>query len=79
MYSFDGKDGQFPFAGLLRDSAGNFYGTTVEGGDFTCFSLGCGTVFKLSKTGKESVLYEFTGDPDGFFSEALLVGAAGNL
>jgi uncharacterized repeat protein (TIGR03803 family) len=80
IYSFSGKNGQYPFAGLYQDSAGDFYGTTEEGGDFTCFSQGCGTVFKLSKTGKETLLYSFTGDPDGSFPEALLVGdAAGNL
>jgi uncharacterized repeat protein (TIGR03803 family) len=80
IYSFNGKNGMEPAAGLLRDAAGNFYGTTVEGGDTACFELGCGTVFKLSSTGKETVLYEFTGGSDGFFPESLLVGdAEGNL
>jgi uncharacterized repeat protein (TIGR03803 family) len=80
IYSFNGENGMGPAAGLFRDAAGDFYGTTIEGGDTACFELGCGTVFKLSGTGKETVLYEFTGGSDGFFPRALLVGdAAGNL
>ena len=30
VFSFSGKDGTFPAAGLFRDSAGNLYGTTVR-------------------------------------------------
>lgn len=80
VYRFSGKNGMEPEAGLFRDAAGDLYGTTFLGGDLTCYSLGCGTVYKLSKTGKESVLYEFGGDTDGFFPNALLVAdAGGNL
>ena len=80
LHSFNGKNGEYPFAGLYRDLAGNLYGTTVEGGDTTCFSLGCGTVFKLNGAGREALLYSFTGSPDGEMPEALLVGdAGGNL
>ncbi len=82
LHSFSGKNGQYPYAGLLRDSAGNLYGTTVEGGT-RCYGMGfpgCGTVFKLNKTGKETLLYSFAGIPDAYFPEALLVGdAAGDL
>jgi uncharacterized repeat protein (TIGR03803 family) len=81
LYSFEGSNGMHPSAGLLRDATGNLYGTTYFGGDFACYEYGCGTVFKLSSTGKETVLYRFTGgNSDGFFSDALLVeDAAGNL
>ena len=52
----------------------------MYGGYTTCVSFGCGTVFKLDKTGKETLLYKFTGYPDGYLPEALLVGdASGNL
>lgn len=62
LYSFTGgADGGKPFAGLIRDEDGNLYGTTDEGG-----SYGAGTVFKLDRYGKESVLYSFTGRADGF-------------
>jgi uncharacterized repeat protein (TIGR03803 family) len=80
LHSFNGKNGRQPMAGLLRDAAGNLYGTTVEGGDMTCFSQGCGTVFKLDTTGTETVLHKFSGSPDGEMPEALLVkDAAGDL
>jgi uncharacterized repeat protein (TIGR03803 family) len=80
LYSFTGgADGGLPLAGLVRDEAGNFYGTTFFGGASAC---GCGTVFKLDPTtGKETVLYSFTGYPvDGATPEAGLVrDRVGNL
>lgn len=81
LHSFKGPpDASHPDAGLLRDGAGNLYGTTVYGGYTTCVSFGCGTVFKLDKAGKQTFLYKFTGYPDGYFPEALLVeDASGNL
>jgi hypothetical protein len=41
LYSFDYTDGGYPEAGVIRDSAGNLYGTTYQGG-----ATGLGTVFK---------------------------------
>jgi uncharacterized repeat protein (TIGR03803 family) len=81
LYSFTGRaDGGQPVAGLIRDSAGNLYGTTARGGaESSACSGPCGVVFKLSPTGTETVLYSFTG-PDGFSPTAGLVrDAAGNL
>jgi uncharacterized repeat protein (TIGR03803 family) len=64
LHSFTGEtDGAFPYAGLVQDSEGNFYGTTLSGEG----KSGLGTVFELSKTGKETVLYTFTGGADGAF------------
>jgi uncharacterized repeat protein (TIGR03803 family) len=82
LHSFKGGNGMEPAAGLLRDKAGNLFGTTVAGGDMNCNPpYGCGTVFKLDKTGtKETALHRFTGTPDGFFPESLLIeDKAGNL
>ncbi len=81
LYSFTGgADGVYPVAGVIADSAGNLYGTTQYGGGVSCFGGGCGTVFKLDKTGKETVLYSFTGGADGAAPVAGLVrDAAGNL
>jgi uncharacterized repeat protein (TIGR03803 family) len=55
-----GSDGQTPFAGLIQGSDGNFYGTTYFGG-----SNGFGTVFKVTPSGTETVLYSFAGGSDG--------------
>jgi uncharacterized repeat protein (TIGR03803 family) len=78
LHNFKGSgygDGVNPRAGLVRDAAGNLYGTTVGGG-----SLGYGTVFKVNKSGKETVLYSFAGGTDGIGPFARLVrDAAGNL
>jgi uncharacterized repeat protein (TIGR03803 family) len=61
LYNFTGgADGSLPYAGLVRDSAGNFYGTTYYGG-----ASGAGVVYELSAAGQESVLYSFTGGSDG--------------
>jgi uncharacterized repeat protein (TIGR03803 family) len=67
LYNFTGgAGGENPFAGLIRDSAGNFYGTTDSGGLLSgCGGFGCGVVFMLDVTGKEKVLYSFTGGADG--------------
>lgn len=81
-HSFKVTNGNGPGAGLLRDAAGNLFGTTLYGGDTTCNApYGCGTVFKLDKAGKkETVLHRFTGTPDGYFPEALLTSdKTGNL
>jgi len=77
LYSFAGTpDGDDPYAGLLRDKAGNLYGTTQYGG----INGGYGTVFKLDPKGKLSLLHSFAGTPDGVNPLAgLLMDAAGNL
>jgi uncharacterized repeat protein (TIGR03803 family) len=83
-FSFDGENGQYPSGGLLRDPAGNFYGTTEQGGDATdaCGGAqggGCGVAYRLTKAGKEE-LYRFQGTPDGYEPGALLTeDAAGNF
>jgi uncharacterized repeat protein (TIGR03803 family) len=77
-HNFNGANGETPFPGLLRDATGNLYGTTIYGGN-SCGSTGCGVVFKLDKTGKETVLHKFSG-PDGSSPVGPLVeDAGGNL
>lgn len=85
LYAFaGGSDGANPYSSLIRDRAGNLYGTTAEGGGNGCQQvalLGCGTVFKLAPNGTETVLYAFTGtNGDGDYPLAGVVqDKAGNL
>src|ERR1022692_4562657 len=61
LYTFtNGPDGYYPNAGVIRDSAGSLYGTTVWGG-----AGGAGVVYKLDTSGQETVLYGFPGATDG--------------
>jgi uncharacterized repeat protein (TIGR03803 family) len=58
------NDGQTPETTLLRDSSGNLYGTTYQGGNLSCSigdGVGCGVVFKLATSGNETILHEFAG------------------
>jgi uncharacterized repeat protein (TIGR03803 family) len=59
LHRFDDQDGAFPLAGLIEVN-GILYGTTDEGG-----TGGNGTVFELTTSGHEKVLYSFTGFADG--------------
>ncbi|HEY6290812.1 MAG TPA: choice-of-anchor tandem repeat GloVer-containing protein [Terriglobia bacterium] len=78
LHNFPGStgDGQRPHAGLVRDSAGNLYGTTLEGGE-----SGYGTIFELTSTGSEVVLHSFAKDASdgGSPQNSLVRDAAGNL
>jgi uncharacterized repeat protein (TIGR03803 family) len=76
LYSFTGgADGANPYAGVIRDSAGNLYGTTYSGG-----VSNAGVVFKVDPTGRQTVLYSFAGGTDGAHPQAgLIQDAAGTL
>jgi uncharacterized repeat protein (TIGR03803 family) len=69
-----------PQAALVQATDGNFYGTTLFGGTSTaCAGGGCGTVFKITPSGKLTTLHSFD-DTDGFYPQAALVQATnGNL
>ncbi len=79
LYSFGATqaDGSTPAAGLL-DVDGALYGTTAYGGT-QCGSYGCGTVFKVSTSGKERILYSFKGGNDGSTPAAGLIDVNGTL
>ena len=83
LHSFlnDGKDGTFPYGGLLFDGSGNLFGTTQTGGVFAY-----GTVFELMPKAKgvwkEKVLYSFdagNGKDAGGPLDGLIFDKAGNL
>ena len=76
-----GSDGASPSAGLIADSNGNLYGTTVWGG-----ASGYGTVFELTPlamafgTWREGVVHAFMARGDGVFPSAgLIADSNGNL
>jgi uncharacterized repeat protein (TIGR03803 family) len=62
LHRFTGQpsDGANPAAGLIRDSAGNFYGTTESGA-----TGNMGTVFEVTAAGDETVLYSFRSGAKG--------------
>jgi uncharacterized repeat protein (TIGR03803 family) len=85
LYTFVGiNDGLNPSGGLIRDAAGNLYGTT--GGDVSHLgrcnpnSINCGSVYKLDTSQTYKVLHRFEQFPDGALPDARLVmDAQGNL
>lgn len=81
VYAFKGqRDGGTPYSGVIVDKAGNLYGTTSEGGSKNCSGYGCGTVYRISPGGRESVLYAFQGGADGATPGGdLIEDEAGNL
>jgi uncharacterized repeat protein (TIGR03803 family) len=84
LHSFKGgKDGAQnqgqPELGLVMVN-GDLYGSASFGGVIGCDGdLGCGLVFKVTQSGKETVLYRFTGKADGAFPQDLITDKAGNL
>lgn len=75
IYSFaGGADGANPFADLI-DVNGTLYGTTRFGGGGPCSGMGsgCGTVYSVTPSGTEKVIYAFQGGDDGEDSVAHLL------
>src|SRR3974390_1964584 len=76
-------DGGWPEAAVVRDAAGNIYGTTFYGSLGTGCDIiynGCGVVFKLDSSGVETVLHIFSGAGDGWNPTGnLILDAAGDL
>jgi uncharacterized repeat protein (TIGR03803 family) len=75
LYSFmGGVDGASPMAAVIRDAAGNLYGTVDFGGTGES-----GAVFMLNAAGKEIVLYSFPGGVDGGYASGVIRDSAGNI
>jgi len=79
LYSFGKRssDGQEPKAALI-DVNGTLYGTTFAGGSIACAG-GCGIVFTITSSGKDTVLYRFGGGNDGANPGASLLAVKGVL
>jgi len=79
LYSFTGgADGGGPTIGVVRDSAGNLYGTTLSGGLAGCYK-GCGVTYKLDPSGQETVLHSFTDGTDGGPPAGVILGPGNSL
>jgi uncharacterized repeat protein (TIGR03803 family) len=84
LASFNGADGDAPFAGLTADAAGNLFGTTANGGlGFGTSAFPAGTVFEVAKNSggyasTPAALVTF--NADGRFPEgSLITDATGDL
>jgi uncharacterized repeat protein (TIGR03803 family) len=80
LYSFGGiPDGAYPLDPLILDRKRNLYGTTSGGGSGQCGG-GCGIVFELDSSGRETILHNFGGEPDGALPwGGLVLDTTGNL
>ena len=76
LYSFKGgTDGAGPyFETPVLDKAGNLYGTTSAGGTYNL-----GTVWKLSPSGTETILWSFGNGTDGALPNGLATDSSGNF
>jgi uncharacterized repeat protein (TIGR03803 family) len=79
LHTFHGPNGNGPAGVLTRDAAGNLYGTTEAGGTRKCGNFGCGTAFKLNKSGRQVWLHSFNIADGEEPSAGLLRDATGNL
>lgn len=75
LNTFPGAPGNSsPYSGVIRDSAGNLYGTTYAGG-----AIGNGTVYALNKSGVQTFLFSFNQSDGGAPYAGLVRDKAGNL
>jgi uncharacterized repeat protein (TIGR03803 family) len=80
LYNFRGGNDPVDPSGLV-DVSSTLYGTSYVGGDIGCNSerIGCGTVFSITPSGTEKVLYSFIGGVDGAEPTAALLNVNGTL
>lgn len=68
------SDGQYPLSGVVMDSAGNLYGTTETGG-----ASGLGVVYKVTPSGKFTLLHSFSGSDGKYIYSSLVLTSKGVL
>ncbi|HET6276257.1 MAG TPA: choice-of-anchor tandem repeat GloVer-containing protein [Candidatus Cybelea sp.] len=79
VYTFKGgMDGANPTTSLTNVN-GMLYGTTADGGDYDECTSGCGTVFKITVSGRKVVLHRFAGGADGAYPYSALANVNGVL
>ena len=78
LASFDGSNGESPFADLIADANGDLFGTTEQGGQ-----NGDGTVFEIAHSGNSygpvTTLASFAGSNGAFPLSGLIADANGDL
>jgi uncharacterized repeat protein (TIGR03803 family) len=81
-FYFNGTNGSDPFAGLVQAANGDFYGTTSSGGTGNgggnC-PTNCGTVFKITPSGKLTTLHNFNNTDGRTPLGTLLLATDGNF
>jgi uncharacterized repeat protein (TIGR03803 family) len=79
LYNFKGgSDGARPAFKLISIN-GELYGTTKYGGSSYCNGGGCGTIFKVTRGGRRTILHRFYGYAHGAYPQGLIGDSAGNL
>jgi uncharacterized repeat protein (TIGR03803 family) len=79
LHRFAGADGANPLTDLVKVGS-KLYGTTEDGGGSGCYGgYGCGTIFKITTSGTESVVYSFVGGNDGIEPVTALTNVDGTL
>jgi uncharacterized repeat protein (TIGR03803 family) len=75
------EQGATPYAGLIQAADGVFYGTTLRGGDSSCTEsgLGCGTIFKVTRSGDFTNLHTFVGNDGSNPNGGLIQATNGNF
>ena len=79
IHTFNFSDGSLPDAGLLLGTDGVFYGTTLLGGSSTSCYSGCGTIFKVTRSGTLTTLHSFDSSDGASPVAAVIQGADGDL
>jgi uncharacterized repeat protein (TIGR03803 family) len=74
LHSFHGTEGGSPYAGLVQEIDGDFYGTTSGGGTGEA-----GTVFKITSSGILTTLHSFDGTDGAYPYAGLVQGTDGNF
>ncbi len=74
LVAFNIKNGRTPCGGLLLNTDGNFYGTTVAGGAFAA-----GTVFKVTPGGELTTIVSLDHKAGAYPGDGVVRGKDGNL
>ncbi|MEI8290916.1 MAG: choice-of-anchor tandem repeat GloVer-containing protein [Verrucomicrobiota bacterium] len=79
LAEFSFADGAEPVARLLEGADGEFYGTTMSGGDISVFSTGAGLIYKITTNGVMTTLHQFNETNGAHPVAGLVRGGDGNF